>query len=91
MPKQLFVQWVNYTLQPVIDKTFNFVGEGAESNHTSKRYPVSPMHHLAIDLPELTHPASPVGAPSNPERTVGTMNQVNSTNRNLLLPFDATL
>ncbi|QPI14510.1 hypothetical protein GECvBGOT_gp175c [Salmonella phage GEC_vB_GOT] len=36
-----------------------------------------------LNLPELTHPASPVGAPSNPGRLVGTMNQVNSTNRNL--------
>lgn len=39
---------------------------------------------ITLDLPELTHPASPVGAPSNPGRSVGTMNQVNSTNRNLV-------
>uniref|UniRef100_A0AAU8GHI7 Uncharacterized protein n=1 Tax=Salmonella phage vB_STmST313_KE30 TaxID=3161180 RepID=A0AAU8GHI7_9CAUD len=43
---------------PLLIKPFIFVGEGAESNHTSERYPVSSMHHLTIDLPELTHPAS---------------------------------
>ncbi|QPI15396.1 hypothetical protein GECvBN6_gp193c [Salmonella phage GEC_vB_N6] len=42
-----------------------------------------PLLTKLLNLPELTHPASPVGAPSNPGRLVGTMNQVNSTNRNL--------
>ncbi|QQO39010.1 hypothetical protein [Salmonella phage SPHG3] len=65
---------------PLLIKPFIFVGEGVESNHTSERYPVSPMHHLTIDLPELTHPASPVGAPKIREDSRN--NYV--TNRNLV-------